>query len=282
MKLFISSDMEGATGVVHIDQLMPKGNGYDKACNWLTSDINAAIEGACDAGVDEILVNDGHGIMRNVILDKLDSRASLVMGPATYKPLIQLDGIDETYDAAFFIAYHSKVGTKGGLLLHTYVGRTVHEIRLNGKPLGESGLNAAVAGHYNVPVVLITGADELEREIREDMGNEILFAEVKKTFGRETAICLPPKRTHELIKAKAKEAIANAKSIKPIKVNSPITIEVDTHHREMTDKAVRFCTEVKRVGDRTFQAVADTVPVAIAAIWKALMAAQLEYPDWLK
>ncbi len=282
MKLFISSDMEGATGVVHIDQLMPKGNGYDKACKWLTSDINAAIEGACNAGVDEILVNDGHGIMRNVILDELDSRASLIMGPATYKPLIQLDGLDETYDAVFFIAYHSKVGTTGGLLSHTYVGRTVHEIRLNGKPLGESSLNAAVAGHYNVPVVLITGADELYREIREDLGDEIVFAEVKKTFGRETAICLPPTRTYELIKAQAKKAIANAKNIKPIKTESPVTIEIDTHHREMTEKAVRFCTDVKRIGERTFQAVADTVPEAIKSIWKALMAAQLEYPDWLK
>ncbi|MCD4657679.1 MAG: M55 family metallopeptidase [Planctomycetes bacterium] len=282
MKLFISSDMEGATGVVHIEQLMPKGNGYDIACKWLTSDINAAIEGACDASVDEILVNDGHGIMRNVILNELDSRASLVMGPATYKPLIQLDGLDESFDAVFFIAYHSKVGTTDGLLSHTYVGRTVHEIRLNGKALGESGLNAAVAGHYNVPVVLITGADELGKEIREDLSDEILFVEVKKTFGRETAICLTPSKTHELIKAEAKNAIIKAKTIMPIKVESPITIEVDTHHREMTEKAVRFCTDVKRVGERTFQAVADTVPDAIAAIWKALMAAQLEYPDWLK
>ena len=151
MKLYICADMEGVTGITHRDQLMDKGaERYRRGCALLTGDINAAIGGAVAAGVTEAVVSEGHGHMRNVLLEDLHPAARLVRGPASWenKPLCQVQGLDDTFDVAFLVGFHSRAGTPRGLLSHTWVGAVVHEIAINGQVLGETGLDAALCGDF--------------------------------------------------------------------------------------------------------------------------------------
>ncbi|MHC4222837.1 MAG: M55 family metallopeptidase, partial [Planctomycetota bacterium] len=206
MRIFLSVDMEGATGVCHRDHLIPGGQDYERARSWLTGDVNAAVEGALEAGATDVVVADGHGTMRNILLDELHDSARLVTGPAQVRnrPLGQLSGIEVgSYDAAMFIGYHSRAGTPGGLLSHTWVGALVHEIRLNGRAAGEALLNAALLGHYRVPVVFASGADDFCREVLADLGEDLEVVETKKILGPSAVITRTPAKARSLIRAGA-------------------------------------------------------------------------------
>jgi D-amino peptidase len=284
MKIFIAVDMEGATGVAHREHLLPGGNDYEKARRWLTSDVNAAVEGAVDAGATEVYVNDGHGNMRNILIDDLHEAARLVVGPAQSKnkPLCQVTGIEsDRFDAAFFVGFHSRAGTPSGLLCHTWVGMLVHEIRLNGKPASEAWLDAAIIGHFGVPLVLLTGADDCIREAHEDFGPELLTVEVKKALGPSACASLTPKRTHGMIKKAAAQAVRSRAKFAPITFDSPVTLEVDFHRREMAERALEVNVG-ERAGDRTVRYVAADVPTACAQVWRGLEEALREDGSFLK
>ncbi len=210
MRIFISADIEGCTGIVHRDQLMPEGKTYGAARKLMTGDINAAIVGALRVEpAAEFVVCDGHGVMRNILLEELHEAAQLVIGPATAenKPLCQSQGCDDSFDLAFFTGYHSMAGTPNGLLSHTWVGSTICNFRINGQVVGESAINAAVVGTWNIPVGLVVGAHELLAECEQTLPEGFVFVQTKQTYGTTAALCLTPARTKRLIEAGAEDAV---------------------------------------------------------------------------
>jgi D-amino peptidase len=284
MKIFIAVDMEGATGVAHREHLMPGGNDYEKARGWLTGDVNAAVEGAVAAGATDVLVNDGHGNMRNILLEKLHPAARLVVGPAqaVNKPLIQVTGIEEGgFEACLLVGFHSRAGTPGGLLSHTWVGMLVHEIRLQGRPAGESLLDAAIVGHYGTPVVLVTGADDVCREARADLGADLEVAEVKRALGPTACATFTPTRSAEIIRAAAQRAVERRKSRKPWTTRGPVEIVVEFHRREMARRALE-CGDGTPLEERSVRYVAPDVPEAVRAVWRGLETAMREDASFLK
>lgn len=286
MKIFISADMEGATGIVHGDQLMPKGLTYVDGKKLLTGDINAAIEGALSEAPDaEFVVCDGHGVMRNIFLEQLHERAALVIGPATFenKPLCQSQGVDDSFELAFFIGYHSKAGTPNGLLSHTWVGSTISNFRINGEIVGETAINGSVMGAFDIPVGLVVGASELEAEAKASLPGDFCFVATKQTLGFTAAICLTPKRTKKLIFDAAAEAVRRFRAgrLEAKKPTLPVTMEVETHRREMAEKT-KLVPHIERTGDKTFATTADRADVAAARMWQAVVRAQDEEAFWLK
>lgn len=224
MKVFISADMEGTTGLTDKVQLVTEGAEYQRFRKLMTGDVNAAIAGAFDAGATEVVVNDSHWHMRNIVIEELDSRAQLISG--FNKPMCMVEGIDETFDAAIFTGYHSRAGTDRGVGNHTILGREIIEIRMNGQPVGETAINAAIAGHFNVPVIMVAGDDALAREARENLG-DVETAIVKMGLDRWVAKCLTPQASSQLIRETAAKALSRIHTFKPYKVQSPVKFEVE-------------------------------------------------------
>jgi D-amino peptidase len=285
MKVFICADMEGITGVVHRDQLMPDGHAWPVARKWMTGDINAAIEGVLREAPDaSFVVNDGHAIMRNVLLEDLHERAELVMGPATFenKPLCQTMGIDDTFDLFLLVGHHTRAGTPGGLLSHTWSGQVITNLRLNGRIVGEIAMNSAVAGAFGVPVGLVTGTDRLMDEARETLPGAPALVAVKRTLGPTAAICKTPAVTRQLIADGAAEAVRRLRSqqLRPLVVDGPVVVEIETYRREMTDRALRS-EFAERVDDRRFQTTGPDAAIALERAWQAVVRAHDEVAGWL-
>lgn len=286
MKVFICADMEGATGIVHRDQLLPEGGApYFAGCKLLTGDIAAAVAGAVSEGVDEVVVSEGHAHMRNVNLEDLPAEARLVRGPALWgqKPLCQIAGLDETFDLAFFLGFHSRAGTPGGLLSHTWAGAIVHEITVNGRVFGETAINAAICGDFGVPVGLVSGADELGVEASHDLG-DVELAITKKTLGFNLAECWGPKATWPLITDAAARAVRRAKAgeFRPFRVPGPVTAEIETHRREMSERMLAAAPGLERIGDRRLRTVAPTAREALSTLWRGVTEAFHEPQAWLR
>lgn len=224
MKIYISADMEGATGVAVTSQVIEGHPGYERARKLMTRDVNAAIAGAFENGASEVLVNDAHFLMTNILIEELDPRARLVSGRS--KQLAQMERLDAAFAAVFYIGYHARVGTPGAVIDHTYLGRSVREIRLNGRPAGEAEINAGIAGYFGVPVVLATGDDKLVSEVRSFLPN-VMAVTVKNGLDRYSADLLPPEATWALIRDAAGKALRTLDNFQPPNVPSPVTFEID-------------------------------------------------------
>lgn len=269
MRIYISVDMEGATGVCHRDHLMPGGQDYEAARGWLTGDVNAAVEGALAAGATDVLVADGHGTMRNILLDRLHPQARLLTGPAQARnrPLCQLGALAPgAFDKAFLVGHHTRAGTPGGLLAHTWVGAVVSEIRLNGEPASESRLNAAILGHHGIPVVFASGADDYCRQVREELGADLEVAEVKQALGPTAVVTLSPEVAAARIRAAAERGARAERA--PLVVELPVTVEIDVHRDEMRERGLERGGEpIGRLGIRL---TGDTMPEVAEATWRTL------------
>lgn len=248
LKIFISVDMEGITGVVNGDQTSSSGNGYGLAREWMTGDANAAIRGAFQAGATEVVVNDSHGSMRNIIISKLDPRASLITGSP--KPLSMMQGIDGTFDAVFLIGYHARAGSEDGVLDHTYSGGSVFSIKVNGMELGEAEQNALIAGCYDVPVVLISGDQTVCAQAKKSLGEGLETAVVKEGIGRYAAKSLTPQMAQKLIEETAGKALQNRSRTRPLKLEPPYRFELTFFRSSMADSG-ELIPQVKRTGPRT-------------------------------
>lgn len=248
LKVYISVDMEGIAGVVNGDQVSSSGSDYNLARRWMTQEVNAAVRGALKAGATEIVVNDSHGSMRNVIISELDQAAALITGSP--KPLSMMQGIDETFDAVFFVGYHARAGSRDGVLDHTYSGGSVYSIKVNGMELGETEQNALIAGCFNVPVVLITGDKTVCEQARKSLGEGLETAVVKEGIGRYAAKCLTPANACEVIQQKAEMALKNRAQAKPFKLQPPYRFELTYLRSSMAD-AAELIPQVKRAGPRT-------------------------------
>ena len=156
MKVLISADMEGVTGVTCPDDCEPGHSRWERCRGLLTGDVNAAVAGFAEAGAEEIVVNEAHADMRNLLIDQLDPRATLLIG--THKPLGMMEGIDRSPDLVAFVGYHTGAG-EPGVLAHTYLPNSITSVRINGETASEGRMNALLAAEYGVPVALVTGDD---------------------------------------------------------------------------------------------------------------------------
>ncbi len=280
MNVFISCDMEGATGVVHPDQLSNKGFDYPRARKFLTGDVAAACEGAMEAGAERVVVCDGHGAMRNLLLEDLPEAVEVVVGPASSRALCQMEGLDGTFDAAMFVGYHARHGTPGAVLPHTWIGAVVHEVSVNGLVFGETALNAAVAGHHGVPVVLVVGDEAVAREA-EELLPDVETVVVKTAVGRASAICRTPKWTARAIREAAARALRRKKRPKPFTVRAPVVFEIAFHDVRMADRAMKR-PGLERVGPRSVAFSRKTFPEAAVEAWRALEWVASEDAEFLR
>jgi D-amino peptidase len=248
LKVFISVDMEGISGIVHGDQTTPGTAEYAAGRKWMAQDVNAAVEGALEAGATEVVVNDSHGSMRNIDPDDLHPRAILISGSP--KPLSMMQGVDASFAACLLIGYHAKAGTEDAILDHTISSSVVRTVRVNGAELPELGLNGAIAGYYGVPVVLVSGDTAVCRQAGEVLGKDVVTVAVKEAYGRLAAKLVPMGEARRLIKAGVKEALGKLGRVKPFKIAPPYNFELGYHVSAQADMAAML-TEVKRVDART-------------------------------
>jgi len=258
VKVLISADMEGTCGVVSWVHVMPpeyvgdsepsNQSEYDRARARMTAEVNAAIEGAMAAGAEEVIVNDSHDGMRNLLPDALDPRCRFISG--SDKPFGMMQGIDlPGIGAVFYTGYHAKAGTPAAPLAHTWTG-WVNDVRFNGLSTGEFGLNAAVAGHFGVPVTLVTGDDKAVAQTQALLGPQVAGAVVKEGISTFAALHLHPQRAQDLIRDAAFQAVHNAAGAAPYAFPANCRVELDFEHQARADQAV-LIPGVERAGERT-------------------------------
>lgn len=245
MKVFVSTDMEGTAGVVDWSQCLVGEPGYERGRALLQAEVNAAIEGAADAGAETFLVNDSHSTMANLDPEALAGRARYLSG--RHKPLYMVQGLDASFDAVFFVSYHGSMGGPASVLSHTYNPRAIAEVRLNGAVVGESGINALVAAHHRVPVVLVTGDDVTAAEARVVCPG-IHAAVVKTAVSRFAADSLHPLDARALIRQRAREAIADLAGAAPPRIEVPARLDVRLRNADLAEMAT-WVVGVERTGE---------------------------------
>lgn len=223
LKVYISADMEGTVGSVTGDQLGPSGFEYGRFREFMTREVLAAIRGARAAGATEILVSDSHGNGENLLIELLPADVTVVR--SWPRPLMMMQGIDSTFDAAIFIGYHSGTTYMEGVRAHTISSARLADVRLNGRSMPEAGINAAIAGHFGVPVVMISGDDAAVAEARAIIG-DIEAAVVKWNYGFHSARTLTPGAAYRLIEEKARSALERLGQVRPMALQKPVTLDV--------------------------------------------------------
>jgi D-amino peptidase len=232
MKLYILTDLEGVGGVVLAEEQTTPGHpDYEKACIFLTEEVNSAVEGAFRAGATEILINDAHYKGYNIKLELLDERVSCLTGRV--RPM-WLPDLDETYDGVILIGMHAMAGTDSAVLDHTMSSKDWQNMWINGKKMGEMGIAAIWAGHFDVPVIFVSGDDKACLELKNLVGN-VETVVTKKGISRECAICYPIKKVREMIRDGVEKAVENIKCFKPFKVKSPIEIVIEYKSTTIVD-----------------------------------------------
>ena len=246
MKVHMTVDMEGIAGMAHEDQADRKDLDYQRMREIMTGEVQAAIEGARAGGAEQFVICDAHDTGLNLLVEKLDEDVEVIEG-ASFE-LGMMAGISEDFDASFQIGYHSMRDTHAGTIGHTYT-YTVARLQLNGTPVGESGLNAAIAGHFGVPVVLVSGDLHAVRQAQELMdGVEgVPTKEGVGTYGTRT---LTPARARRLIKEGAESAMSKVGSVRPYVVDRPVDLQV-TFTRSIMSQYVSGMPSVRRLDDKT-------------------------------
>lgn len=223
LKLYISADMEGVVGTVTGEQLGPSGFEYERARQFMTQEVMAAIRGARAEGVREILVSDSHGNGQNLLIDQLPPDIQVVR--SWPRPLMMMEGIDSTFDAVAFIGYHAGTTNPRGVRAHTISSARLADVRLNGRSVPEAGISAAIAGHFGVPVIMISGDDAAVQEAREMLG-DVEGAVVKWNTSFHAARSLTPAAAYILIETRIRGALARVADFKPFVLPRPVTLDV--------------------------------------------------------
>ncbi|MFF5489697.1 M55 family metallopeptidase [Streptomyces virginiae] len=272
MKILISADMEGATGVTWPADVLPGTPQWERCRAMFTSDVNAAVLGFYDGGADQVLINEAHWTMRNLLLEKLDARAEMITG--RHKTLSMVEGVQHgDVDGVAFVGYHTGAGSEG-VLAHTYLANSITGVWVNGTRASEGLLNAHVVAEYGVPVVLITG-DDLTCVDAAGYAPAAVTVAVKDHVSRYAAVCRTPARTAADIRAAAKEAAALAVRHEPVR-GGPFTVELefDAAHLAMSatvvpgversgERKVAYSSETMYEGIRAFKAVTTVVSAAV-------------------
>jgi D-amino peptidase len=267
MRVYISVDMEGVAGVVHEDQTDPidprHAAEYNRFRRLMTAEANAAVEGALLAGAERILVNDSHWMMTNILAEELHPAAELLSGNPKARSMVE--GVELGFDAAMFVGYHAMAGAGPAIIDHTYTSN-VHEVRLNGSPVGELAINAALAGTYGVPVALVSGDQALAGEARSLLGPAVEAIVVKHAVGRFAARSVAPVEACRRIREGAAAALRRPHD--PLRVPSPVRLEVEFALTQMADMAELAPGSV-RTGGRTVAFTHDDYREVFRA-WRAL------------
>lgn len=269
MKIFISADMEGISGVATNKQLQ-KESEYQRFRKLMTQDVNAAIEGAFDGGATEVVVADGHGNMSNILIEDLDERARLISG--SNRVMCQLEGLDDSFDGLFFVGHHGSEGSsERAVINHTLAGIAVKELRVNGTVVGETQLNARVAGQFGVPALFISGDDVYVEEVTKDLPH-VEAAVVKRGIDRFSAELLSPTRAREEIRRKAAAAMKLVGKVDPVATQGPVTFDVAF---KSTSQALMTTTIplIERTGPNSIRFTCQDIVTAYKLFWGAVIIA---------
>lgn len=253
LKIYISADMEGVTGAVTGDQLGPTGFEYQRFRQFMTNEVLAAIEGARAAGATEIVVSDSHGNGENLLIDQFPPDVKIVR--SWPRPLMMMQGVDETFDGVIFIAYHSSTTNPEGVRAHTMSSGTLAAVRLNGIEMPEGGINAAIGGHFGVPVLMVSGDDAAVEEVSGLLGG-IGEAVVKWNYGFHSAITLTPEAGVAVIREAAEAAVRRVGSAEPYVLEPPITVEI-TFKNYLPAEILSYLRGVERVDAHTVRYIAE-------------------------
>ena len=253
MKLFLSTDFEGTSGIVAWEQIIEGNAEYEQGRQLLTNEVNAVIRGAMNAGATEFVVNDAHHNMRNLHPQDLGGNATLITG--RHKPLYMMQGLDSSFDGVCFVSYHGSIGAERAVLSHTYNPGAIWEVRLNGDIVGESGLNALVAAHFGVPIIFVSGDEATAREA-EGIAPHAEKIIVKESLGRFAAAHIHPTVACELLRDGATRAVQHIERMQPPRFNVPVTLEITFLVADMAEMAL-WIRGVERVNARTVRVVSD-------------------------
>lgn len=249
LKIYISADMEGVVGTVTGDQLGPSGFEYERARRWMTEEVNAAIRGARAAGATEIVVSDSHGNGQNLLLDELPEDITVIR--SWPRPLAMMAGIDETFDGAIFIGYHASTDNSAGVRAHTMSSARLTSVKLNGMPAPETAINAAIAGHFGVPVIMLSGDDVIADEASALLG-DLETAVVKKAYGFHSAETLMPGASYRLIEETVTRAVRRINDFEPWDLGGPIELEVSLKHYRPVE-VLGYLEIVERIDSHTIR-----------------------------
>jgi D-amino peptidase len=269
MKILIAADMEGISGVTNWDQVMPGHPEYERFRRLMTQEVNSAILGACEAGASEVIVADGHHLGSNLLIEELDPRARLNTGSPS--PYTMVQGIDPTVQAVMFVGYHARAGTRNAILDHTWSSRRVANVWVNEVLVGEIGLNAAVCGHFGVPVIMISGDQSACTEAVDLLG-PIEIATTKRASGRNSAECLPPTVAQEKIYSAAVTAVSRLESDHSPPLfcfQEPVRVAIEFFNSDMADQA-SLLPGAARLDGRRIEFTARDIPEAYRAFRAAV------------
>lgn len=247
LKVYISADMEGLVGAVTGDQLSPGGFEYQKFREIMTHEVNAAIRGARAAGATSIVVSDSHGNGQNLLIDQLPDDILLVR--SWPRELGMMHGIDESFHAAILIGYHSSTDNVEGVRAHTFSSANYASVRLNGRVMSEGGFSAAIAGHFGVPVVMVSGDDAAVAEVQGEVG-PMEGAVVKWNHGFHSATTLMPAAAYTLIEETARRAVEGRSRMPVFRVDTPATLELGFKNY-LPAEVLAYLPNVDRVDSHT-------------------------------
>lgn len=227
LKIYISADMEGVVGAVTAEQLGPEGFEYERFRKFMTAEVNAAIAAARAAGAAEILVSDSHGNGQNLLIEELPNDVKIVR--SWPRELGMMQGIDETFDGVIFIGYHSSTANTRGVRAHTMSSANITGLKLNGISMSEGSMNAAIAGHFGVPVIMVSGDDAAVAENQAVIG-DLEGAVVKWAESFHSATTLTPEAAYEVIGSATRSAVERIDRFKPFVLDTPIKLELSLKH----------------------------------------------------
>ena len=259
MKVYITTDMEGISGISDSRQVCcePGSPEYAEGRRLLTAEVNAAVEGALAGGARDIVVTDGHGSGHNFLIEELHPEARYVSAPFSVKVA---QALDESFDAVVLLGYHAMAGTACAIIDHTQFGQVWFNYYLNGRRAGEIAQGAAIAGHYGVPVVCVTGDAATCAEARELLGDVETVA-VKEGYARYVALLLHPQKARRLITEAVARALGRLADFKPYRLETPIEVRIEVQRSNDADRYQRLGWQ--RLDGRT---IVKTVPDALGII----------------
>jgi D-amino peptidase len=259
LKVYISADMEGVAGVVIGTQLSPGGFDYERFRGFMTAEVNAAIEAAREAGATDIVVSDSHGNGLNLLLDEMPQDIQIVR--SWPRPLGMMEGIDDSFNAAIFIGYHASAGNPEGILAHTQSTADFYSVKINGREMSEGAMNALIAGHFGVPVVMVSGDDAAVAEVSEVAG-PMEGAVVKWHSSRTAGRSLMPKAAQALIREKTLAGLRRRDEIPPFTIAGPLTLDLAYKNADAAEM-IAYLPSVERIDAHTVRFVGDIVQISM-------------------
>ncbi len=255
LKIYISADMEGVVGAVTDAQLGPGGFEYERFRQFMTNEVNAAIDAARAAGATEFVISDSHGNGQNLLIDELPVDVTVIR--SWPRELSMMAGIDETFDGVIFLGYHASTNNTRGVRAHTMSSANITSLRLNGMTMTEGGINAAIAGHFGVPVLMVSGDDIAVAENQVIIG-DIEGAVVKWASGFHSARTLTPEAAYEVIRTRTKSAIDRIEDFEPYVLDTPIELELSLKHYRPVE-LLSYLSNVEKVNSHTIRFTGEDI-----------------------